>query len=240
MSRSGERRPDLAGGGEQFGGLAADDGEIFVLVGRGVLRRAELHHLAFGDDGGGGRQDVERVQTADLDHHLEGLAEQEIADQHARLVAPQHAGGELAAAHVALVDHVVVQQRRGVHEFDRGGELDVAVAGIAGELGHRDRQHRPQPLAAGGDQMVARPPESSSLREPVRARIAAFTRSMSAATRSTSRSSDVGARVFEWDDDGHQQLSTEARGEHRNRCAWATRPRATCAQGRSQLCMLCS
>jgi hypothetical protein len=68
------------------------------------------------------------TQRADLDHHLEGLAEQEVADQHARLVAPEHARGELAAAHVALVDHVVVQQRRGVHELDRGRELDMAGA----------------------------------------------------------------------------------------------------------------
>ena len=59
------------------------------------------------------------LQRADLDHHLEGLAEQEIADQHARLIAPEHAGGELAAAHVALVDDIVMQKRRRVHELDR-------------------------------------------------------------------------------------------------------------------------
>ncbi len=59
-----------------------------------------------------------------------------------------------AAAHLALVDDVVVQQRRGVHELDRGGELDVAVAAIAGEPRHREREHRPQPLAAGIDQVV--------------------------------------------------------------------------------------
>ena len=134
--------------------LARITGEIFVLGGGGVLGGGELHHLAFGDDGGGRRQDLERAQRADLDHHLERLAEQEVADQHAGLVAPQHAGGELAAPHLALVDDVVVQQRRGVHEFDRGGELDVAVAAIAGEPRHRQRQHRPQPLAAGRDQVV--------------------------------------------------------------------------------------
>ena len=133
FGRVGERRADLAGGGEQLGGLGADDREIVVLGRGGVLGGAELHHLAFGDDGGGRGQDFQRPQRADLDHHLEGLAEQEVADQHARFVAPQHAGGELAAPHLALVDDVVVQQRRGVHELDRGGELDVAVAGVAGE-----------------------------------------------------------------------------------------------------------
>ena len=154
FGRPAERRADLAGGGEQLGGLGADHREIFVLGGRRVLGGGELHHLALGDDGGGRRQDVERLQRADLDHHLERLAEQEIADQHARLVAPQHAGGEPAAPHLALVHHVVVQQRRGVHELDRGGELDVAVARIAGELRHREREHRPQPLAAGRDQVI--------------------------------------------------------------------------------------
>src|ERR1700748_2060206 len=36
------------------------------------------------------REDVERAQRADFDHHAEGLAEQEVADQDARLIAPQH------------------------------------------------------------------------------------------------------------------------------------------------------
>ena len=157
----------------------------------------------------------ERISSArsdaDLDHHLEGLAEQEIADQHARLVAPEHAGGELAAAHVAFVDHVVVQQRRGVHELDRGGELDVAVAGIAGELA-------PSPASASAAAACRprrsggwRPPGSSSTSEPVRDRIVALTRSMSAATSSTSRSIEAAARAFKRDDDGQDRLSGSAK-----------------------------
>ena len=149
-----QHRAHFAGGGEQLRGLGADHRHVFVLVAGGVLGGAELHHFAFRDHGGGRGQNIERVQIADLDHHLESLAEQEIADQHARLVAPDHAGGELAAAHVAFVHHVVMQQRRGVHELDRGRELDVAVAGVAGELRHRQRQHRAQPLAARGNQVV--------------------------------------------------------------------------------------
>ncbi len=154
MLESADHRPDLAGGAEQLGGLAADHGEIFVLGGRGVLGRGELGDLALGDHHGGGGEDVERAHAAHLDHHAERLAEQEVADQHARLIAPQHAGGELAAAHLAVVDHVVMQQRRGVHELDRGGELHVAIALIGGEFGGGEGQHRAQPLAAGGDQMV--------------------------------------------------------------------------------------
>ena len=125
---AGNHRADLAGGGEEFRRLAADDREVFVLRRLGVLGGRELHHLALGDHGRGAREDVEGAQRADLDHHLEGLAEQEIADEHACLVAPFDAGGDAAAAHVALVDDVVVKERRRVHELDAGGELDVPVA----------------------------------------------------------------------------------------------------------------
>jgi hypothetical protein len=97
---------------------------------------------------------IQSVKIADLDHHLEGLAEQKVADQDAGLVAPHHAGRELAAPHVAFIDHIVVQKRRRMHELNRGGQLDVAIAGAAGQFGHRQREHGAQPLAAGRDQMI--------------------------------------------------------------------------------------
>src|SRR4051812_21298331 len=83
-----------------------------------------------------------------------------------------------------------MEQGGGMHELDAGGELDMAVAGVAGEVGHGQRQHRPQALAPGGDQMVA----TSGIMvtsEPVRDRIVALTRSMSPATRATSSSIDA-------------------------------------------------
>jgi hypothetical protein len=85
---------------------------------------------------------------------LKRPAEQKVADQHARLVAPHRVGGGVAAAELAVVDHVVMQQRRGVDEFDAGGEVDMAPPGIAAELGGGQRQHRAQPLAARGDDMA--------------------------------------------------------------------------------------
>jgi hypothetical protein len=145
---------DFAGRGKQLRRLAADDREILILGGGGVLRRRQLHHLAFGDGRRGRRQDIQGTQRADLDHHAEGLPEQEVADQNARLVAPQHPRRQLAAPHLAFVYDVVVQQRRRVHELDGGRELDVTVAGVARKLRHPERQHRPQPLAARRDQVV--------------------------------------------------------------------------------------
>ena len=150
----GNDRTDLAGGSEQFGGLAADHGKILILGGGGILGGSKLHHFAFGDRRGSRGEDVERAQRADLDHHPKRLAEQEIADQYARFVAPQHPRRQLAAPKFAFVDHIVMQQGRRMHELDRGRELDMAVDRIAGEMCHRQRQHRTQPFAPGGDQVV--------------------------------------------------------------------------------------
>ena len=91
------------------------------------------------------------MQVGDFDHHLECLAEKKITHEHARLVAPQHSGGDFAAPHAAFIDNVVVQQRRRVHEFDRRSELDMAVAGVACEPCHGEGQHWTQPLASGGN-----------------------------------------------------------------------------------------
>ena len=77
----GQHRPDLAGGGEQFGGLAADHREIFVFGGGGVLCRRELHHFAFGDGRRRRGENVERefwrralergeIGDSDLDHAI--------------------------------------------------------------------------------------------------------------------------------------------------------------------------
>jgi hypothetical protein len=82
------------------------------------------------------------------------LAEQEIADQHAGLVAPADARRDLPAAHVAFVHHVVVEEGRRVHELDARREADVAVAAVAAERGGGEGEHWPQALAAGRDEVV--------------------------------------------------------------------------------------
>ena len=55
---------------------------------------------------------------------------------------------------VALVDDVVVQQRRRMNELDRGGEADMALAAIAAHAGRQQRQDRPHALAAGLRQVL--------------------------------------------------------------------------------------
>ncbi len=39
-------------------------------------------------------------------------------------------------------------------EFDTGRERDMPVAAVIKELGRSEREHRAQPLAAGGDDMA--------------------------------------------------------------------------------------
>ena len=109
---------DLAGCGKELGGLAADNREIVVFGRRVFLAAASCVTSPSAMTAAALERMSSESQRADLDHHLEGLAEQEIADQYARLVAPDLSGRRLAAAHVALVDHIVVKQRRGVHELD--------------------------------------------------------------------------------------------------------------------------
>ncbi len=139
---------------EEGGGLGGDHLQIGLLAGGRVVRGDELQHLALGDHRGGFREDAQHVERAVLDHELKGAAEEEIADQHRRLVAPDRIGGGKAAAEIGGVDHVVMQQRRRVDELDRGGERQMAAARVAAELRRGEGQHRPEPLAAGRDDMA--------------------------------------------------------------------------------------
>ena len=112
-----------------------------------------MRDLAFGDDRRGGAEDLEHPERAILDHQFERTAEQEIANQHAGRVAPQPVGSRLATAQARHIDDIVMEQRRGMDELDRGSELVMAGAAVIEQRGAAQRQHRPQPLAAAGDQM---------------------------------------------------------------------------------------
>ena len=79
------------------------------------------------------------AHVADLDHHLEGARIEEIADQHRRGVAEGGVGGVAPAAQARLVDHVVVQQGRGMDEFQHRREVvqRAFLAAVAGGAGAR-------------------------------------------------------------------------------------------------------
>ena len=154
LRHAGDDRTRGRGRGEQRRRLGVDHRHVVRLADGQVLGPGELPHLSLRDRRRGAGEHVERLQRADVDHQLERLSEQEIADQHARLVAPDHPRRRLAAPHVAVVHHIVVQQRRCVHVLDGRRELDVTVAAIVEQLCGREGQHRSDALAAGRDQMV--------------------------------------------------------------------------------------
>ena len=112
-----------------------------------------MQHLALGNRGRGVRQDLQHAHDAGIGHQLEGAGQQVIAHEHAGLVVPQQVCRGPPAPLLAFIDHVVMQQRRGMDELHRCGQMDVIGPAIAAELRRRQRQHRPQPLAAGLDQM---------------------------------------------------------------------------------------
>jgi hypothetical protein len=100
----------------------------------------QLQHLALGDDAGGVGQHPEGAHLAGVDHQLEGPGKQEVADQHAGRRTPDQVGGDLAAAQLGAVDHIVVQQGGGVNELDSGGE----AVGVGPGPGRRQRGPRPR------------------------------------------------------------------------------------------------
>ena len=145
---------DLGGRGEQLRGLGADDVEIVFFAGVDVVGGHQLQDLALGDHRRGLGQDRQHVERRVGDHQLERAREQEVAHQDRRLVAPKRVGRRGAAAQTALVDHVVVQQRRGMDQLDARGEPDMAFALVTAHPRGGEGDHRAEPLAAGGDDVA--------------------------------------------------------------------------------------
>ena len=106
----------------------------------------QLLDLALGDGVGGVRQDVHHAHVIDLDHHFERARIEEIAHQHAGLVAPDGVGGRVPAAQLGGVHDIVMQQRGGVDELDNRGEQDVGLGSCA-SLGRCPARPTPRPGA---------------------------------------------------------------------------------------------
>jgi hypothetical protein len=76
------------------------------------------------------------------------VAEEEVANQNAGLVAPQHPRRNLAAPHAGFIDDVVMQQSRRMHEFDASGEFQMTIALVIAHAGGGEHEHRAQTFAA--------------------------------------------------------------------------------------------
>ena len=153
LGRARDHRPGLGRGGKQRGGLAANDLQIDRLIGRQILRGGQLQNLALGNRGRGVGQDAEYPQISGFDHQLKAAGKKVITHQNRRFIVPQQIGRRPPAPLGAFIDDVVMQQGRGMDKLDRGGQMDMEGAGIAAQIGRRQRQHRAQALAARLDQM---------------------------------------------------------------------------------------
>ena len=96
----------------------------------------QLQRLAVDHAANRGQQIAERADDAGRRRQLERANEQEVAAEHRRRVAPQDARRRHAAPHAPVVEDVVVQQRRGVHQLGRLREL--------GHRGARRQATRPR------------------------------------------------------------------------------------------------
>jgi hypothetical protein len=97
------------------------------------------------------------VNTKDLhpeiwrlfDRYVHGLI-----DRRGFLDGPDVLGGRFAPAQVALVHHVIMQQRGGVDELHRSRQRMGRRVGLADGIGRDQRDQRPQAFAASSDDVT--------------------------------------------------------------------------------------
>jgi hypothetical protein len=71
----------------------------------------------------------------EVDDLAEGFGVEIVADEDTDLVAPDFSGASPASADIGIVDHIVVEQGRGMYELHQTGELVMIATGIAAETG---------------------------------------------------------------------------------------------------------
>ncbi len=110
-----------------------------------------MQHFSGSDGIGSVGQDLHHPVRFQFHHQLEAARVEEVSDQYRRGIAPDPVGGGLAAASFRSIDHVIVEQCRGVNELDDRGQLDMVSAAIAACAGCQQVNQRSQSLAASID-----------------------------------------------------------------------------------------
>jgi hypothetical protein len=136
------------------GCLFLDDGQVFRFGDVDVAAFNELKDLAFGHDIGRGGHELDDGQIVIIGHELEGLGVEKVADQDARCIAPDVVGRDLPAPGFGLVDHVVVQKRRRVDEFDYSRQGVTFLPPVTAQIGADQKQQRPEALTAAADEVL--------------------------------------------------------------------------------------
>ncbi len=127
----------------------------------------ELHHFAFHHVLRQVDQDVQNLEIALLQRHLERLHVQPIAGQHAAMISPARIGRRPAPARVGAVDHVVMNQRGAVDQLDDGAQAHRARPLVSRVSRSKQQQRRTQALPAAAEQVARRFRPTGSLAVPV-------------------------------------------------------------------------
>ena len=122
---------------------------------RGIEAALELEQLALGHAADRVGEDPQDVEIAVLHDQRRGARVEVVAHEHGAAIAPERVRGRPAAAQLGEIDDVVVQQRRGVQQLDRRGDVDPARAGVAAQLGREQQQRRAHALAARVEHVIA-------------------------------------------------------------------------------------
>jgi hypothetical protein len=159
---------------EQRRRLAVDHGEVAGGIEVALAAMLELQRLAVDHVRHRRQQIGQRPVDPAGRGQLERADEQEVAAQHRGRVAPQHARCRHATPRAPVVEDVVVEERRRVHQLGRlrqpdqrrpsrrrlvrRGHVVATGNGSRRRAPGQDHQQRPHPLATGGDEMARRPP----------------------------------------------------------------------------------
>ena len=91
---------------------------------------------------------AQRIAAIAVGHHLERVGEECVASVNRGRDAELGVRRRHAVSQVVLVHHVIVDQRKVVDRFQRGGIRHCPCRVAADQLARQQCHHRPQPLAA--------------------------------------------------------------------------------------------
>ena len=137
------QRPGRRADAQKARGFLIDDVKIGLAGHRAVGGALVLQNLALAQRSHRPADMRNEVELPALQAYVHVFGKDVITQDHGFVRLPAGVGRRLAAAHVGLVDHVVVDQRRDVDHFDQhGGQTGPAARGSPFYRGvHRRRKH---------------------------------------------------------------------------------------------------
>ena len=153
---AGYRRPRSCRPREQRSGLSSNDSKVDFLPQIELDPTAKLHDLAVYESSQGLEQFAQHAARRRRRGPLERVGEEQVSRENADRIAPPHACRRPTASFGPLVDHIVVQQGRKMHELSDGGGI-ASLRRNRTETRRREQDgQRPNALAATLEQVSRR------------------------------------------------------------------------------------